>query len=224
MDIFIEVNTNKQNPSKLDAVERICGDLLLDIIIPQFFILRIKILQKVLNGKENFFLSLLLLNFNSFLYCQNSSEIDIRINIDNPNEYLPDYLENIYLGIPFKDFINIKDTLFLEKLISNSSEWVAYKENVLDYYIDHIIYKFDAVPDSINNSLPLFQINIFYTEQEELNNFLNEKFGSPLVEIEGISSQWILKTNKNFVLIVKQINNEVKLIATIAGAEWDPNE
>lgn len=174
--------------------------------------------------KKIFFLSLLLLNFNSFLYCQNSSEIDIRINIDNPNEYLPDYLENIYLGIPFKDFINIKDTLFLEKLISNSSEWVAYKENVLDYYIDHIIYKFDAVPDSINNSLPLFQINIFYTEQEELNNFLNEKFGSPLVEIEGISSQWILKTNKNFVLIVKQINNEVKLIATIAGAEWDPNE
>jgi hypothetical protein len=33
-----------------------------------------------------------------------------------------------------------------------------------------------------------------------------------------------LKTNKNFVLIVKKENMEVKLIATIAGAEWDPND
>ncbi len=148
----------------------------------------------------------------------------IKINIDNPNEYLPDYLDNIYLGIAFQDFTNIKDTLFMGKVNSDSPEWFAYKEDVNDNYLDHIIYKFDATPDSINNTLPLYQINIFYTELEELNNFVTEKFGNPQIEYEDSSAQWILKTNKNFVLIVKKRNSEVKLIATIAGAEWDPNE
>ena len=148
----------------------------------------------------------------------------IRINIDNPYEYLPEYLNNIYLWISFNDFTNIKDTLYLGKVNSDSPEWFAYKEDVNDNYLDHIIYKFDATPDSINNTLPLYQINIFYTELEELNNFVTEKFGNPQIEYEDFSAQWILKTNKNFVLIVKKGNSEVKLIATIAGAEWDPNE
>ncbi len=147
-----------------------------------------------------------------------------KINIDNPYEYLPDYLDNIYLGISFNEFANIKDTLFLKKINSNSPEWFAFREDVNDNYIDHIIYKFDATPDTINDSLPLFQINIFYTEPEAMNNFLNDKFGNPQIEYEESSALWILKTNKNFVLIVKKINNEVKLIGTIAGAEWDPNE
>lgn len=170
--------------------------------------------------------------FSIIIYCltliapilpQDNRDI-IKINIDKPYEYLPDYLENIYLGISFNEFTNIKDTLFLKKVSSNSPEWFAYREDVNDNYIDHIIYKFDATPDSINNTLPLFQINIFYTEIEELDNFVFEKFGNPLIQYENSSAQWILRTNKNFVLIVKKINNEVKLIATIAGSEWDPNE
>ncbi|AFH47880.1 Hypothetical protein IALB_0168 [Ignavibacterium album JCM 16511] len=172
-------------------------------------------------------LGILFLNFYLIhsvqLFAQDDSDI-VKINIDNPNEYLPDYLINIYLGISFQDFINIKDTLFLGKVTSNSPEWFAYREDVNDNYLDHIIYKFDATPDSLNDSLPLFQINIFYTEQEELNNFVIEKFGNPQIEYEDSSAQWILKTNKNFVLIVKKRNNEVKLIATIAGSDWDPNE
>jgi hypothetical protein len=147
-----------------------------------------------------------------------------KINIDNPYEYLPDYLNNIYLGISFNEFSNIRNKLFLKKINSNSPEWFAFQEDVNDNYIDHIIYKFDATTDTINDSLPLFQINIFYTEIEALNDFLSEKFGNPQIEYEESSAQWILKTNKNFVLIVKKINNEVKLIGTIAGAEWDPNE
>lgn len=144
-----------------------------------------------------------------------------KININNFYEYLPEYFNNIYLGMSFKDFTNIKDTLFLEKINSDSPEWFAFKENVNDYYIDHIIYKFDATPDSVNDTLPLFQINIFFTEIEQLNNYVNSKFGSPQIKYEDLSAEWILKTNKNFVLIVKQLNNEVKLIGTIAGAEWD---
>lgn len=169
-----------------------------------------------------FFLSCYLI-LSTQLFAQDDSDI-VKINIDNPNEYLPDYLNNIYLGISFQDFTNIKDTLFLEKVNSTSPEWFAYREDVNDNYLDHIIYKFDATPDSLNDTLPLFQINLYYTEIEQLNNFLNEKFGNPQIEYEDSSAQWILKTNKNFVLIVKKRNYEIKLIATIAGSDWDPNE
>lgn len=169
------------------------------------------------------FLNLILLLTSNF-YAQDNPYI-VKINIDNPSEYLPEYLIDIYIGIPFNDFTNIKDTMFLQKVKSNSPEWFAFKEDVNDNYIDHIIYKFDATPDSINNLLPLYQINIFYTEEEELNRFVFNKFGPPLFEnSEDSSARWILETNKNFVLIVKKENMEVKLIATIAGADWDPNE
>lgn len=158
------------------------------------------------------------------IYAQDNQNT-VKIDIDNPSEYLPEYLIDIYLGIPFNDFTNIKDTTFLQKVKSISPEWFAYREDVNDSYIDHIIYKFDATPDSINNLLPLYQINIFYTEEEELNRFVFQKFGNPFFEnSDDSSARWIMKTNKNFVLIVKKKNLEVKLIATIAGAEWDPND
>ncbi|MGB9702743.1 MAG: hypothetical protein ACPL1A_08465 [Candidatus Kapaibacteriota bacterium] len=48
------------------------------------------------------------------LFAQDDNDI-VKINIDNPNEYLPEYLNNIYLGISFKDFTNIKDNLFFRK-------------------------------------------------------------------------------------------------------------
>lgn len=171
------------------------------------------------------FISILVATLNlSSIVAQDFENNNLKINIDDPSDYLPEYLNNIFLGISFQDFVNIKDTLFLKKINSNSPEWFAYREDVNDNYLDHIIYKFDATPDSLNDSLPLFQINIFYTDQEELNNFVIEKFGNPQIEYEDSYAQWILKTNKNFVLIVKKRNNEVKLIATIAGSEWDPNE
>lgn len=173
---------------------------------------------------KNFILLVLfsVINFTT-IYSQDNYKNLKRINIDNPPEYLPEYLIDIYLGISFNEFTSIKDTLFLEKIKSSSSEWFGFREDVNDYYLDHIIYKFDATPDSLNDSLPLYQINLFYTEIEELNNFAYEKFGNPLFENED-SSQWILKTNKNFVLIVKKKNYEIKLIATIAGTEWDPKD
>lgn len=158
------------------------------------------------------------------VYAQDNQHI-VKIDIDNPSEYLPEYLIDIYIGIPFNDFTNIKDTMFLQKLKSDSPECFAFKEDVNDNYIDYIIYKFDATPDSINNLLPLYQINILYTDEEELNRFVFQKFGNPLFEnSDDSSARWIMKTNKNFVLIVKKKNLEVKLIATIAGTEWDPND
>jgi hypothetical protein len=145
------------------------------------------------------------------------------INIDDPNDYLPDYLENIYLGISFNDFVNIKDTLFLKKVDYYSLEYFEFSEDVNDDYLDHIIYKFDANPDSLNKTVPLYQINFFYTEPEQLNNFVDVKFGNTLIEDENSFERWILKTNKSFVLIVNRRNNELELIATIAGAKWDSN-
>lgn len=167
------------------------------------------------------FISILSIIFVNILYAQ-TFENKRKINIDNYYEYLPEFLADIKLGISFNDFTTLKDTTFLTKIDSEIPETFAFQEDVNDEYLDKIIYIFDSTPDSLNNTLPLFQINIFYTEEEQANNFTSQKFGEPIISNESIS-QWIFKTNKNFVLIVKQHILEVKLIATIAGAEWDLN-
>ncbi len=147
-----------------------------------------------------------------------------KINIDNSTDYLPEYLNGIYLGMSLAEFANIKDTLFLTTMKSDSLEWIGYKEDVNDDRINNIFYKFDSVPDSINDTLPLFEIIINFIHLEQADEFVESKFHEPLIKDIPTYKQWILKTNKNFALIVKQYNNEIKLIGTIAGAEWDPND
>lgn len=172
--------------------------------------------------RKKFFTTILSLLLVSIINAQ-TFDNNHKINIDNYYEYLPEYLAGINLGISFKDFTTLKDTTFLNKIDSGILETFAFQEDINDGYLDKIIYIFDSTPDSLNNTLPLFQINIFYTEEEQANNFTSQKFGEPLISNESFS-QWILKTNKNFVLIVKQSLNEIKFIATIAGAEWDINK
>ncbi|MGQ9846607.1 MAG: hypothetical protein ACUVQP_03770 [Bacteroidales bacterium] len=146
-----------------------------------------------------------------------------KIHIDNSTDYLPEYLNGIYLGMPLAEFANIKDTLFLTKIKLDSLEWIGYKEYVNDDGINNIFYKFDSVPDSTNDTMPLFEIIINFMDIEQADDFVTRKFHEPLIKDIPTFKQWFLKTDKNFVLIVKQINNQVKLIGTIAGAEWDPN-
>lgn len=145
----------------------------------------------------------------------------LKIIIENSTDYLPEYLNGIYIGMPLAEFADIKDTLFLTTMKSDSLEWIGYKEEVNDEQINNIFYKFDSVPDSINNTLPLFEIIINFMSLEQADNFVQSKFREPLIQDEENIKQWLLKTDKNFILIVKQNNTEIKLIGTIAGAEWD---
>jgi hypothetical protein len=145
----------------------------------------------------------------------------LKIIIENSTDYLPEYLNGIYIGMPLAEFADIKDTLFLTTMKSDSLEWIGYKEEVNDEQINNIFYKFDSVPDSINNTLPLLEIIINFMSLEQADNFVQSKFREPLIQDEENIKQWLLKTDKNFILIVKQNNTEIKLIGTIAGAEWD---
>lgn len=144
----------------------------------------------------------------------------LRINIDRSTDYLPEYLNGIYLGMPLTDFTKIKDTLFLKTFISNTSHWIGYREVVMDDQILDIFYKFASVSDS----LPLFQITIKFINFELADSYVNSKFYVPPVKELSTYKQWIMKTNKNFVLIVTQRNGKVKLTATIPGSEWDTKD
>lgn len=146
-----------------------------------------------------------------------------RINIDDPTDYLPEYLNGIYLSMPLADFAEVKDTSFLKSFKSDSLQWIGFREEVIDEQILSVFYKFDSVPDSINETRPLFQIIINFTDLEQADIFVKTKFHEPLVKDIPTYKQWILKTNKNFVLIVVQRNDVVKLTGTIPGSEWDPD-
>lgn len=176
--------------------------------------------------KKSFILPLITFYFivPSILLAQDENINHRKINIDNSSEYLPFYLTDIHLGMSFVDFESIKDTLFLKRIVPNPPLWVGFVETVDDEKIDKILYKFDINYESVNRIAPLFQINIVFRLIEQAKNFTNDKFGEPQLRIDTFNKQWILRTNKNYVLIVKLRDNEVKIIATIPGSEWDPNE
>ncbi len=176
--------------------------------------------------KKNILVILFIMCFiaTSSLIAQDEHRKHLKINIDNSSEYLPFYLDDIHLGMSIYDFESLKDTLFLKSIIPDSPYWLGFIETVEDEKIDKVIYKFDTNVESINVKKPLFQINIIFRLIEQADKFVREKFGKPLVEIDINNKQWILRTNKNYVLIVKQQDNQVVLIATIAGAEWDPDD
>lgn len=163
-----------------------------------------------------------------FVFSQEESEPRHQIVVEEPSQYLPEYLNNIYIGMSFADFENIKDTLELDISDNAADMWVGAVEEVNQDGIDEVIYKFDKEEDGVNIERPLYQINIKFAESDYEDDFVNEKFRHYNWENyindsdNSESEEWVLKTNKDYLLIIKKINDSVQIIATMAGTEWDP--
>jgi hypothetical protein len=156
-------------------------------------------------------------------FAQTQQDTLSEVNIDDPSGYLPDYLDNVHIGMPLADFENVKDTLSLDINATASDMWYGIREDVNDQGISEISYKFDKEENGINEDRPLYQINIVFLESDYENDFLTEKLGIPEKEMGQTENKWVFKTNKNYLLIVKKMDNEVQLITTMPGTEWDTN-
>ena len=156
-------------------------------------------------------------------FSQDDSGLLKQISIDDPSKYLPDYLSNIYIGIPLADFKSVKDTLLLDMSRNISDMWFGAAEEVNKDGIDEIIYKFDKEENVVNSERPLYEINIKFLQSSYQNDYLNLKFGNAAVINISKNREWIFKTNKNYRLIIIARGDTVQIIATMAGTEWDTN-
>lgn len=162
------------------------------------------------------------------LLAQEKSEFTRQITVEESSQYLPDYLDGIYIGMPLADFENVKDTLTLDISNNASDMWFGATEEVNQDGIDEVVYKFDKEEEGVNTERPLYQINIKFLEGDYEEEYISEKFrnynwDSYTKDFDNTDNEeWILKTNKDYLLIVKKTADTVQIIATMAGTEWDP--
>jgi hypothetical protein len=166
-------------------------------------------------------LSVLSVSFLGFAQKDSDSSY-IKINVEDPSEYLPDYLDNVYFGMPLADFESIKDTSSLDISENISDMWVGVSEETDGESIGDIVYKFDKEENGINTERPLYQINIRYMNTDDEDSFLSEKFGDPQsTDSKGVEN-WMFKTDKDYSLIVNKKGNTVEIYVTMVGTEYEP--
>ena len=157
----------------------------------------------------------------SFLYSQGEADTSKVIDLDVPDQYLPVYLENVYIGMTLAEFGNVKDTLLLAVSNNVPDMWYGVREEVTDDGISEVYYKFDKEENGINVDRPLYQIDIIFSDTLAENEFLQEKFGEPQKVISPSENEWKFMTDKNYKLFVKRDNNQVEIFAAMPGTEYE---
>ena len=173
---------------------------------------------------KSFMLFLMFLTLGATAYTQNDVDSSKFINLEDPDLYLPDYLENVYIGMPLAEFEEIKDTTsdYISEKVYDM--WFGINEIADDQSIENIVYKFDREEKGVNVERPLYQIEIKYLDTDDENNFLNDKFGDPLIIDSNGVETWEFSTNKDYKLIIKRKNGLVEIYAPMRGTEWDTNQ
>lgn len=154
-------------------------------------------------------------------FSQNESDTSKTIDLDDPSQYLPDYLQNVYIGMSLSDFSNVKDTLLLAVSRNIPDIWYGVREEVTDDIISEVYYKFDKEENGINLDRPLYEIDIIFSDNLAENEFLNDKFGAPQKEVGPSASEWKFNTDKNYKLFIKQDHREVQIFGAMPGTEYE---
>ena len=159
--------------------------------------------------------------FTSFLYSQGEADTSKMIDLDVPDQYLPVYLENVYIGMTLAEFGNVKDTLLLAVSNNVPDLWYGVREEVTDDGISEVYYKFDKEGNGINVDRPLYQIDIIFSDTLAENEFLEDKFGAPQKELGPSEYEWKFRTDRNYKLFVKQNGKQVEIFAAMPGTEYE---
>jgi hypothetical protein len=157
----------------------------------------------------------------SFLYSQEEVDTSKVIDLGESDQYLPVYLENVYIGMTLAEFANVKDTLLLSVSNNVPDMWYGVREEVNDDIISEVYYKFDKEENGINVDRPLYQINIIFSDSLSESEYLQDRFGTPQKELGPSVYEWKFKTDKKYKLFVKKDNGEVQIFAAMPGTEWE---
>ncbi|MCW8813567.1 MAG: hypothetical protein OQK65_08560, partial [Chlorobium sp.] len=157
----------------------------------------------------------------TFLYAQNEVDSSKEIDINDQTQYLPDYLENVHIGMTLAEFGIVKDTLLMDVSNNAPDVWYGVREEVTDDGISEVYYKFDKEENGINIDRPLYQIDLIFSDSLSESEFLRDKFGVPQKDLGSSEYEWKFNTNKNYKLFVKQKGIEVQIFAAMPGTEYE---
>ena len=157
----------------------------------------------------------------SFMYSQGEADTSKVIDLDDPAQYLPDYLQNVYIGMTLAEFGNVKDTLLLAVSHNIPDLWYGVREEVTDDIMSEVYYKFDKEENGVNVDRPLYQIDIIFSDTLAENEFLEDKFGAPQKELGPSEYEWKFRTDRNYKLFVKQNGKQVEIFAAMPGTEYE---
>lgn len=155
------------------------------------------------------------------LHAQDEKNLVPKINVEESFRYLPEYLADIYIGMPLFDFEKIKDTSLVNISEYETPLWIEVNEQVTDNGVEEVLYKFDKEENGINPEKPLYQINIKFLDLDDQDDYVNNKLGEPFKHDEEDENEWIFRTDKDYLLIIKEFEDTIQIIATMAGTEWD---
>ena len=157
----------------------------------------------------------------SFMYSQGEADTSKVIDLDDPAQYLPDYLQNVYIGMTLAEFGNVKDTLLLAVSHNIPDLWYGVREEVTDDIMSEVYYKFDKEENGINVDRPLYEIDIIFSDSLSESEFLRDKFGEQQKISEPAIFEWKFKTDRKYKLFVKKDNKEVEIFAAMPGTEYE---
>jgi len=129
---------------------------------------------------------------------------------------LPDYVKNLYLGMPLEKFEEIKD---IDNMIVNKdlSFRYQYEEVINDDRLESIVYYFD---EKIS-SQPLYEMIFIFKSDFDVKSYADEMYGPPSVEFHLPFDEWCWKSGEGFQIIAWTFENKLVIIATIKNTEWD---
>lgn len=167
--------------------------------------------------KQFIFLTIIiLLSYKSILP---QIEIDTlnQITISESSRYLPEYLNNVHIGMSIAEFENIKDTLDLNSISSSTESEMIFSESILEAGIDSVIYYFNLSETNTDLVQPLYRISITFLTPDYMNDYLRDVLHLSQDEIEDDIIKWGYPTDRNFYLIFKQNELSIIISATIPG-------
>ncbi len=120
--------------------------------------------------------------------------------------YLHDYVSDLYLGMPYQEFQQLKSQARLKRSQTSLSQYV---ENVQHGGIRSIVYQFGDKTDR-----PLYEISIEFEPDFDLQTYAATKYGQP-----NHVDEWRFNSQEGFVILVWMSHNKLTIAATLPGTE-----
>lgn len=147
----------------------------------------------------------------------------------NQQQYLPDAVKDFYIGMPFSEFVKLRDITKMDQDNSYSSTYLQYGDQTVPKGLVNIVYKFDSDDPDATRPLaasPLYEIRLEFENGYDINGLTAKLYG-PAKDIykEGddyhfYDKQWIVTTKDKLTLIIRQTGNYLMIAGVIKGTEW----
>jgi hypothetical protein len=126
--------------------------------------------------------------------------------------YLPEQFGDLYLGMPYEEFVKTKDVSQMEK-----SEMFSFRfehiETPEDENIKEVTYYFEDenLPEN-----PLYELIIEYEPSFDLAGYIKEKYGPPNYE-----GEWRFEGKEEFPIMVWTFDQKLVIAGKMKGTEWE---